>query len=173
MRSRRLNGALWRYLKWCFWSWNCWKKIKDWCILTAFWSWNSWVNVEDNDALRCILSQFELSSPSWNCWENCEIKDAKQWCLTLSKQRGLFAFKSDFVFGLQFKSLIERVNEYATLRACIQHVNILMVHVSHIILYLCIHVLYKQGVKPNPYCFTWLSYLFSWWEVRSVKHVEP
>ena len=141
MRSRRLNGALWRYLKWCFWSWNCWKKIKDWCILTVFWSWNSWVNVEDNDALRCILSQFELSSPSWNCWENCEIKDAKQWCLTLSKQRGLFAFKSDFVFWLsiqKFTRTSKRVCHATRLYTTCQHIDGSRISYHSILVYSCV-----------------------------------
>ena len=62
---RTLNGAFWRYLKRCFGSLNCWKKMGT--LNGAFWrylkrcfgSWNSCENFEVNDANWSVLILFK------------------------------------------------------------------------------------------------------------------
>ena len=40
LKAMTLNGALWRYLKRCFGSWNCLENVESkeakWCVLTLF-----------------------------------------------------------------------------------------------------------------------------------------
>jgi len=67
LKARRLNGAIWRYLKRCFGNWNCLE------------------NVETKEAKWCNMALFKTVFGSWNCLENYESKEAK-WCiLVLSK----------------------------------------------------------------------------------------
>ena len=70
MEVKKLLRQFWnqlRYLKQCFWSWNCRELFKS------------------RTLKRCLLTLFETIRFCWNCWENVEIKDAN-WCvLTLFK----------------------------------------------------------------------------------------
>ena len=87
---RTLNGAFWRYLKRCFGSLNCWKKMGT--LNGAFWrylkrcfgSWNSCENFEVNDANWSVLILFKtlLFFLSWNCCEKMRIRPfyAAFWC---------------------------------------------------------------------------------------------
>ena len=74
------RGAFWCYLKRCFGSWNCCKKLISWTIDGAFWhylkrcSWSlscrekkrTWNGVFWRSLKRCIVS--------WKCWENVKSK---------------------------------------------------------------------------------------------------
>ena len=96
------NGSIWRNLKLCLCSWNCKENLKSRSLNGAFWRY---------------LTQCFYFSILWFIY-------AKP---LHPHFYSLFRIKKCFYSGFQFKSLLERVNEYATLRACARTI----LHVLH------------------------------------------
>ena len=149
-KTRTLNGAFWRFLKRYFGSWRNFE-IKDanWSVLSLFKTMFLKLKLLRKMKIKPLYVAFwynlNRSFGSWNCWEHLEIEDAKRSILTLFETMFLFfislikylsmpdpPFTHIFVafshlkvrryFDFQFKSLLERVNEYATLRACMDRI---------------------------------------------------
>ena len=67
VKSRTLNGALWRYLKRCFGSWNSGKNLRKNTLNGAFFFNLIFLKTRSlNDALCRNLKR---CFGSWNCWE--------------------------------------------------------------------------------------------------------
>ena len=103
LKSRRLNGAFWRYFERFFWELE---------VLRKFWKlgWNQWRLIVHSDANK-VLFVPDPPPPTHPPKHTLTLHSHVYYLFRI--------WKWFYLLDFQFKSLLERIKEYATLRACV------------------------------------------------------